>query len=107
MAPPTLHPIRLAGPWSDGFVLERQHTLSSDFIGHGSNGNPQFDTKQSEVGELVYRLKNRSDRKGAHSYRGGGHRTGCRLTHQGRGRFWVPPPRPPIYHGWGDAPGAL
>jgi len=60
MAPPTLHPIKLPGPWSEGFVLERQHTLSSTLIGHDSNGNPQFDTKRSE---LVYRLKNRSDRK--------------------------------------------
>jgi predicted amidophosphoribosyltransferase len=64
MAPPTLHPIKLPGPWSEGFVLERQHTLSSTLIGHDSNGNPQFDTKRSEQGELVYRLKNRSDRKG-------------------------------------------
>ena len=63
MAPPTLHPIELPGPWSEGFVLERQHTLSSTLIGHDSNGNPQFDTKRSELGELVYRLKNRSDRK--------------------------------------------
>ena len=37
--------------------------MSSTLIGHDSNGNPQFDTKRSEVGELVYRLKNRSDRK--------------------------------------------
>jgi hypothetical protein len=37
--------------------------LSSTLIGHDSNGNPQFDTKRSELGELVYRLKNRSDRK--------------------------------------------
>jgi len=63
MALPTLHPIKLPGPWSEGFVLERQHTLSSTLIGHDSNGNPQFDTKRSELGELVYRLKNRSDRK--------------------------------------------
>ena len=60
MAAVRIDPIRLSGPWSDGYVLERQHTLSSDFIGHDSNGNPQFDTKRSE---LVYRLKNRSDRK--------------------------------------------
>jgi competence protein ComFC len=63
MPPPILHPIKLPGPWSEGFVLERQHTLSSTLIGHDSNGNPQFDTKRSELGELVYRLKNRSDRK--------------------------------------------
>jgi predicted amidophosphoribosyltransferase len=55
-------PIRLVGPWADGYVLERQHTLSSDFLGHDSYGHPQFDTKRSELGELVFRLKNRSDR---------------------------------------------
>ena len=62
MALPTLHPMKLPGPWSQGFVLERQHTLSSTLIGHDSNGNPQFDTKRSELGELVFRLKNRNDR---------------------------------------------
>ena len=37
--------------------------MSSTLVGHDSNGNPQFDTKRSELGELVFRLKNRSDRK--------------------------------------------
>jgi hypothetical protein len=56
-------PDQAAGTVEEGFVLERQHTLSSTLIGHDSNGNPQFDTKRNELGELVYRLKNRSDRK--------------------------------------------
>lgn len=43
-------------------MLERQHTLSSEFLGHDSLGHAQFDTKRSELGELVFRLKNRSDR---------------------------------------------
>ena len=47
---------------ADGHVLERQHTISSEFIGYDSNGHAQFDTKRSELGELVFRLKNRSDR---------------------------------------------
>ena len=42
--------------------LEQQHTLSSEFLGHDSFGNPQFDTKRSELGELVFRLKNRKDK---------------------------------------------
>ncbi len=62
MAPVKIDPLKLPGPWADGYVLERQHTLSSDFVGHDSFGNPQFDTKRSELGELVYRLKNRSDK---------------------------------------------
>jgi predicted amidophosphoribosyltransferase len=46
---------------ADGFVLERQHTVSSEFLGHDSFGHAQFDTKRSELGELVFLLKNRSD----------------------------------------------
>lgn len=57
-----INPLKLAGPWTDGYVLERQHTLSSDFLGYDSNGHAQFDTKRSELGELVFRLKNRSDK---------------------------------------------
>ena len=57
-----IDPLKLPGPWADGYVLERQHTVSSEFLGHDSFGNPQFDTKRSELGELVYRLKNRGDK---------------------------------------------
>lgn len=31
-------------------------------LGHDSNTHSQFDTKRSELGELVFRLNNRSDR---------------------------------------------
>ena len=62
MPPVKIDPMKLPGPWADGYVLERQHTLTSDFVGHDSFGNPQFDTKRSELGELVFRLKNRSDK---------------------------------------------
>ena len=57
-----IDPIRISGPWHDGYVLEQQHTLGSVFLGHDSFGNPQFDTKRSELGELVFRLKNRGDK---------------------------------------------
>ena len=56
-----IDPVKLLGPWVEGYVLERQHTVSSEFLGHDSFGNSQFDTKRSELGELVYRLKNRGD----------------------------------------------
>lgn len=62
MAAVKIDPLKLTGPWAAGHVLERQHTISSEFIGHDSNGHAQFDTKRSELGELVFRLKNRSDR---------------------------------------------
>ena len=53
-----IDPMRLPGPWAEGYVLERRHTLSSGFLGYDSFGNPQFDTKRSDLGELVFRLKN-------------------------------------------------
>lgn len=56
-------PISLPGPWTQGYVLDRRHTVSSEFLGHDSHGHAQFDTKRSELGELVFRLKNRSDRE--------------------------------------------
>ncbi|MDO8679060.1 MAG: ComF family protein [Acidobacteriota bacterium] len=62
MAAVKIDPLELTGPWAEGHVLERQHTISSEFIGHDSNGHAQFDTKRSELGELVFRLKNRSDK---------------------------------------------
>lgn len=62
MAAVKIDPMKLPGPWADGYVLERQHTLTSEFLGHDSFGNPQFDTKRTELGELVFRLKNRNDK---------------------------------------------
>jgi len=63
MAAVKIDPIKLGGPWTDGYALERQHTVSSDFLGYDSLGNPQFvNTKRSELGELVFRLKNRNDK---------------------------------------------
>ncbi len=57
-----INPMKLPGPWTEGYVVERHHTVSSDFLGHDSFGNPQFDTQRSELGELVFRLKNRNDK---------------------------------------------
>lgn len=62
MAAVKIDPLKLTGPWAEGHVLERQHTISSEYLGHDSNGHPQFESKRSELGELVFRLKNRSDR---------------------------------------------
>jgi predicted amidophosphoribosyltransferase len=53
--------MRIPGRWRDGFVLD-YHTLESTYIGDDEYGHPMFDTKRSEIGELLYRLKYRSDR---------------------------------------------
>ena len=62
MAAVRIDPMKLSGPWAEGWVLERRHTLSAEFLGHDSFGNPQFDTRRSDLGELVFRLKNRNDK---------------------------------------------
>jgi len=51
-----INPKIITGCWTEGFALDF-HTLSSEFIGDDEYGHPQFDTKRSEIGELLYRLK--------------------------------------------------
>ncbi len=55
------NPTSLSGPWDSGFALDL-HTLGSQYLGDDAYGNPQFDTRRSPVGELLYKLKYRSDR---------------------------------------------
>jgi len=38
------------------------HTLSSEFLGYDAYGHADFATKRSELGELLYKLKNKSDK---------------------------------------------
>ena len=49
----TTHPMRIPGVWRQGYVLD-YHTIHSAFLGHDEFGNPIFDTKRTEVGELLY-----------------------------------------------------
>lgn len=53
-------PIRLPGRWRDGFALD-YHTVSSTYLGDDEYGHPTFNTQRSDLGELLYRLKYRSD----------------------------------------------
>lgn len=53
-------PQKITGNWKEGFVLDL-HTISSTLIGYDEFGHPQFDTLRSEIGELLFKLKNRSD----------------------------------------------
>ncbi|MGO9688877.1 MAG: hypothetical protein ACLP2X_10070 [Syntrophobacteraceae bacterium] len=54
------HPRRILGKWREGFALDI-HTISSIPIGHNEYGHMQYDTARSELGELLYRLKFKSD----------------------------------------------
>jgi competence protein ComFC len=51
-----INPMKLPGPWTDGYVLD-YHSVSST-----PTEDPyyRFDTKRTELGELLYRLKYRA-----------------------------------------------
>ena len=55
---------KICGKWKDVYALDL-HTLSSTFLGDDEFGHPQFDTQRSEIGELLYRLKNKADQRSA------------------------------------------
>jgi competence protein ComFC len=57
---PDIRPIRIPGRWREGFVLD-YHTISSAFLGYDEYGHPVFDTRRTELGELLFRLKYRSE----------------------------------------------
>ena len=56
--------INIDGPWPVGYALA-VHTLSSRYLGDDENGRPQFETKRSEPGELLYKAKYHADRESA------------------------------------------
>jgi len=55
-----INPMRVPGSWRLGYVLD-YHTLRSDFLGYDAYGHPMFDTKRSEIGDLLYKLKYRGN----------------------------------------------
>ncbi len=56
-----ISPIRIAGEWLYGYALD-YHTVQSEYIYGNSHGGFNFDNTRSEMGELVYRIKYKSDR---------------------------------------------
>lgn len=56
------NPESIAGPWLEGFVLDR-HTISS-VPTHYVGQHLQFETARSPLGELLYRLKYRGAQEG-------------------------------------------
>jgi len=56
-----INPIRIKGRWSNGFTLD-VHTTSSELVGHDEYGHPRFESKRSELGELLYKLKFRRNK---------------------------------------------
>src|SRR5581483_1833411 len=56
----SFRPTRIPGRWRDGFALD-YHTVSNTYVGDDQFGHPQFDTKRSDLGELLYQLKYHGD----------------------------------------------
>lgn len=54
-------PRNIKGKWTSGYALDF-HTLSSEYIGDDEYGHPQFNNIRSNMGELLYRLKYKSDK---------------------------------------------
>jgi len=54
------NPRKIRGPWTDGYVLD-VHSTGSVLVGYDEYGLSQFDTTRTEIGELLYRLKYKTD----------------------------------------------
>ena len=55
-----VHPMAIQGKWKEGYVLD-YHIVSSTLHHYDEYGEPVFDTVRTELGEMVFRLKYRSD----------------------------------------------
>lgn len=51
---------RITGNWKKGLSFDL-HTVASTYLGEDEYGHDRFDNTRSEIGELVYQLKYRSD----------------------------------------------
>jgi len=60
-----INPRKIFGNWFEGYALD-VHTISSEFLGYDEFGHQVFDTKRSEMGELLYNLKYKQDIKVIH-----------------------------------------
>ena len=55
-----INPIRIHGRWDEGYALDL-HTISSEIIGEDVSGKLIFQTIRTDLGELLFKLKYRSD----------------------------------------------
>src|SRR5690349_7767037 len=59
-----INPQKIIGKWKSGIALDL-HTTSSTYLGVDEAGHNQYDNTRSELGDLLYRLKYRSDQMAA------------------------------------------
>ena len=50
-----ISPKKIIGQWNDGYALDF-HTITSEYIGDNEYGHPQFSSKYTGIGELLYRF---------------------------------------------------
>lgn len=55
-----INPRKIKGVWTDGYALDL-HSTKSVFLGHNEFGHPEFETHRTKIGELIYRLKYKTD----------------------------------------------
>jgi len=55
-----INPRKIIGKWRSGIALD-VHTTSSTYLGVNESGHEVYDTTRSEIGELLFRLKYKSD----------------------------------------------
>jgi predicted amidophosphoribosyltransferase len=55
-----VNPRKIQGNWSAGYALDL-HSISAQLLGYNEFGHPEFETQRTELGELLYRLKYKSD----------------------------------------------
>lgn len=55
-----INPIKIYGEWKEGYAMDL-HTISSEYLGENEYGHPVFATKRSDIGELLYKLKYKSN----------------------------------------------
>lgn len=85
-----LHPQGIQGPWNAGLVLD-WHTVDSQCIGENEFGYPVFETTRSEIGELLYQFKYRSNDDALRRIVA----IACKYLIRARGKFDLVLPVPP------------
>ena len=56
-----IHPENLHWPWEKGVALDK-HTISSHYLGENEYGRAQYDTRRSEIGEVLFQFKYRGQK---------------------------------------------
>ncbi|MBR2471918.1 MAG: ComF family protein [Clostridia bacterium] len=51
-----INPNRILGLWNEGYVMDF-HTIASTYLGCDEFGHDRYETKRTELGELIYQMK--------------------------------------------------